>query len=113
VRYERPLGVKLKGYAQFDLAHKGDMWNDLHVGLGTTGLPRVLQPAYTLVNLRFGLNPPGSQWLAELYVSNLTNKTAILYTNPGNYDIRHTINEPRVYGVRLNYRFGKVAGGGE
>ncbi len=110
VRYERPLAAKFKGYAQFDLAHKGDMWNDLHVGLGTTGLPRVLQPAYTLMNLRFGLNAPGSQWLAEMYVSNLTNKTAILYTNPGNYDIRHTINEPRVYGVRLNYRFGKVAG---
>ena len=46
-------------------------------------------------------------------MSNLTNKTAILYTNPGNFDIRQTINEPRVYGVRLNYRFGKVAAGGE
>jgi iron complex outermembrane recepter protein len=112
VRYEQPLSVHFKGYAQFDLAHKGDMWNDLHVA-GSNGVPRLLQPEYTLVNLRFGLNPPGSQWLAELYVSNLTNKTAILYTNPGNFDIRHTINEPRVYGVRLNYRFGKVAAGGE
>jgi len=109
-RYEHPLGASFKGYAQFDLAHKGDMWNDLHVA-GSNGLPRLLQPAYTLMNLRFGLNAPGSQWLAELYVSNLTNKTAILYTNPGNFDIRHTINEPRVYGVRLNYRFGKAAGG--
>jgi outer membrane receptor protein involved in Fe transport len=112
VRYEQPLGVRFKGYAQLDLAHKGDMWNDLHVA-GTNGLPRVLQPDYTLLNVRFGLNAPGSQWLAELYVTNLTNKTAILYTNPGNFDVRHTINEPRVYGVRLNYRFGKAAGGGE
>ncbi len=107
-RYEQPLGVRFKGYAQLDLAHKGDMWNDLHVA-GSNGIPRLLQPAYTVVNLRFGLNAPGSQWLAELYVTNLTNKSAILYTNPGNFDIRHTINEPRVYGVRLNYRFGKEA----
>jgi len=25
----------------------------------------------------------------------------------GNYDLRETTNEPRVYGLRLNYRFGK------
>lgn len=112
VRYQQPLGGKLRGYAQLDLAHKGDMWNDLHLA-GSNGVPRTLQPAYTLLNLRFGLNPAASQWLAELYVSNLTNKIAILYSNPGNFDIRHTINEPRVYGVRLNYRFGKAAGSGE
>lgn len=111
-RYEQSLGARFKGYAQFDVSHKGDMWNDLHVA-GSNGIPRLLQPAYTLLNLRFGLNAPGSQWLAELYVSNLANKIAILYTNPGNFDIRHTINQPRVYGVRLNYRFGKAAGSEE
>ncbi len=33
----------LRGYAQFDMAHKGDMWNDLHVA-GSNGFPRMLQP---------------------------------------------------------------------
>ncbi len=106
VRYAHPLNATLRGYAQLDLAHKGDMWNDLHVA-GSNGFPRMLQPAYTLLNLRLGLNPAGGRWLAEVYVTNLTDKNAVIYTNAGNFDIRQTTNEPRVYGVRLNYRFGK------
>ena len=106
VRYEQAMGPSLKGYVQFDLSHKGDMWDDLHLA-GTNGFPRMLQPAYTLLNLRLGLNPPGGHWLAELYVTNLTDKNAIVYTNTGNFDLRQTTNEPRVYGLRLNYRFGK------
>ncbi|HUL47797.1 MAG TPA: TonB-dependent receptor [Steroidobacteraceae bacterium] len=108
VRYEHPLSARLSGYGQFDIAHKGDMWDDLHV-VGSNGFPRMLQPAYTLMNVRFGLQPAGGErWLAELYVTNLTNKNAILYTNTGNFDLRQTVNEPRVYGVRLSYRFGKM-----
>ena len=106
LRYEHPLGANLKGYAQLDVAHKGDMWDDLHVA-GSNGFPRILQPAYTLLNLRLGLNPGGGHWLAELYVTNLTDKNAIIYTNTGNYDLRQSTNEPRVVGLRLNYRFGK------
>ena len=26
-RYEQPVGKDLRGYVQFDMAHKGDMWN--------------------------------------------------------------------------------------
>ena len=109
LRYEHPLGASLHGYAQFDLAHKGDMWDDLHVA-GSNGFPRILQPDYTVLNLRFGLNPGSSHWLAELYVSNLTDKNAIVYTNTGNFDLRQTTNQPRVVGLRVNYRFGKVSG---
>jgi outer membrane receptor protein involved in Fe transport len=110
-RYEHPLSARMNGYAQFDIAHKGDMWDDLHV-VGSNGLPRMLQPAYTLMNVRLGVQPADSQrWLAELYVTNLTNKNAIIYTNTGNFDLRQTTNEPRVYGLRLSYRFVKVSGG--
>ncbi len=109
LRYEHALGANLRGYAQFDLAHKGDMWDDLHVA-GSNGFPRILQPDYTIMNVRFGLNPEGSHWLAELYVKNLTDKNAIIYTSTGNFDLRQTTNEPRVYGLRVNYRFGKVSG---
>ena len=111
LRYEHPLGANLKGFAQFDVAHKGDMWNNLHVA-GANGFPRQLQPEYTLMNLRFGLNPARGNWLAELYITNLTDKNAIVYTNDGNYDLRYTTNEPRVYGLRLSYRFGKNTRGG-
>jgi iron complex outermembrane recepter protein len=106
LRYEHPLSSRLNGYWQWDIAHKGDMWDDLHVA-GSNGFPRMLQPEYSIQNLRLGLNPAGGQWLAELYITNLTDKNAIIYTNTGNFDLRETTNEPRTYGVRLSYRFGK------
>jgi outer membrane receptor protein involved in Fe transport len=108
LRYDHPLPVDtdLKGYGQIDFAHKGDMWNDLHVE-GSNGIPRILQPSYTIANLRLGLIPVGAHWLTELYVTNLFDKNAIVFSNTGNFDLRQTTNEPRVFGVRMNYRFGK------
>ena len=106
LRYELHLGTGLRGYAQLDMAHKGDMWNDLHVE-GAHGFPRILQPGYNIANLRFGLNPDGGRWLAELFVTNIADTNAIVYSNTFNFDLRETTNEPRVVGLRLNYRFGK------
>ena len=106
VRYDRPLTGETRGYVQFDMAHKGDMYNGLNPNDVNTGLPRILQPAYSLMNLRFGLTAPGDKWLAELYVTNLADKNAIIYSNTGNFDLRLTTNEPRVYGLRLSYRWG-------
>jgi iron complex outermembrane receptor protein len=106
LRYEHPVAKNLRGYAQIDMAHKGDMWNDLHVA-GSNGIPRILQPSYSITNLRLGLNPDGGHWLTEFYITNLTDKNAIVYSNTGNFDLRQTTNEPRVFGLRLNYRFGK------
>ncbi len=111
-RYETPLSAQMKGYAQFDIAHKGDMWDDLHVQ-SVNGFPRMLQPAYNLMNLRVGLNPDNGRWLAELYCENLADKNAIVYTNTGNFDLRQTTNQPRTYGLRLNYRFGKETNAAE
>ena len=106
-RYQQPVSANLKGYVQFDMAHKGDMWNNFNPDSPYTGLPRILQPGFTLMNLRFGLNPDSGRWLAELYIDNLTDKNAIVFSNTGNYDLRLTTNQPRTYGLRLNYRFGK------
>jgi len=108
-RYEAPLNDAFKDYVQFDLAHKGDMWNDLSA-TNSDGFPRILQPGYTIMDLRAGINPANSSWGVELYVTNLTNKNAITFSNTGNFDVRQTVVEPRVIGVRLNYRFGKVSG---
>jgi outer membrane receptor protein involved in Fe transport len=106
-RYEHPLGGNLRGYVQYDMAQKGDMWNGLNPNDKNTGLPRILQPSYTLSNLRLGLTPRGGHWLSEFYITNLTDKNAIVYSNTGNFDLRETTNQPRVFGLRLNYRFGK------
>jgi outer membrane receptor protein involved in Fe transport len=106
LRYQWHLGAGLLAYAQADMAHKGDMWNDLHVQ-GAHGIPRILQPGYNIANLRLGLNPNGGHWLAELFVTNVADTNAIVYSNTFNFDLRETTNEPRVVGLRLNYRFGK------
>jgi iron complex outermembrane recepter protein len=106
LRYEHPLTEGLRGYTQIDMAHKGDMWDDLHVE-GSNGFPRILQPNYSIISLRLGLNPKGGHWLTEFYITNLTDKNAIVWTDTGNFDLRQTTNEPRVFGLRLNYRFGK------
>ena len=112
-RYQRPVSDALQGYVQFDMADKGDMFNGLNPDDKNTGLPRILQPSYIIMNLRMGLNPGGSEaWFAELYVANLANKNAIVYSNTGNFDLRLTVNEPRVVGARLSYRWGKAAASG-
>ena len=98
----------LQGYVQFDMSDKGDMFNGLNPDDKNTGLPRILQPSYIIMNLRAGINPGGSEaWFAEFYVTNLANKNAIIYSNTGNFDLRLTVNEPRVFGARLSYRWGK------
>jgi outer membrane receptor protein involved in Fe transport len=109
LRYESPLPSQdsLRAYVQYDVSHKGDMWNNLQTS-GSNGLPRVLQPGYSLMNLRLGLNEAGGRWLAEFYVRNLLDKHAVIYTNEGNFDLRQTVNEPRVYGLRLSYRWGSA-----
>jgi outer membrane receptor protein involved in Fe transport len=112
-RYQHPVSSALSGYVQFDMAHKGDMYNGLNPNDPNTGLPRILQPAYTIMNLRLGLTPIGDRWLAEFYITNLGDKNAIVYSNTGNFDLRLTTNEPRVYGLRLSYRFGKGAVGAD
>ena len=108
-RYGRSLSSKLRGYVQFDMTHKGDMYNGLNPDDVNTGLPRILQPQYTIMNLRVGIHPADSErWLVELYCTNLTDKNAIVYSNTGNFDLRETTNEPRVYGLRLSYRFKRL-----
>lgn len=110
LRYDRPVQDALHWYGQYDVEHKGDMFNTLQEN-GSNGLPYVLQPGYTLMNIRFGLEQLDEHWTAELYITNLTNKNAVIYTNEGNFDLRQTVNEPRVFGMRLSYRFGKAAAG--
>ncbi len=107
-RYSTPVSHSLRGYLQFDMAHKGDMYNGLNPNDVNTGLPRILQPAYTIMNLRMGINPAESEtWFAEFYITNVADKNAIVYSNSGNFDLRLTTNEPRVVGLRLSYRWGK------
>jgi outer membrane receptor protein involved in Fe transport len=101
-RYERPINPQLRAFTQFDAAHKGDMWNDLREDT------RTLQPAYTICNVRAGIGSPVGGWTAEAYVTNVANKRAIIFANYTGYSHPDIPTEPRVFGLRLSYRWGKT-----
>ena len=105
------MGPSIKAYGQFDISHTGDVYSDLNTStLSVTN--RVLQPAYNLSTIRWGFNNAKDSWGVEAYVTNLANTRTVIYTNKYNYDGRQTTNEPRVFGLRLKYRFGGKTGGG-
>jgi iron complex outermembrane receptor protein len=110
-RYEWPMGPSILAYGQFDVSHTGDEYSDLNTStLSVTN--RVLQPSYNLSTIRWGFNNTKDSWGVEAYITNLDNTRAVIYTNKYNYDGRQTTNEPRVFGLRLKYRFGGKTGSG-
>jgi iron complex outermembrane receptor protein len=101
-RYDRPINRQLRAFIQFDAAHKGDMWNDLREDT------RTLQPAYTIGNLRSGVSSAVSAWSTELYVTNVSNKRGVIFANYTGYSHTDIPTQPRVFGLRLSYRWGKT-----
>jgi outer membrane receptor protein involved in Fe transport len=101
-RYERPINAELRAFMQFDAAHKGDMWNDLREDT------RTLQPGYTICNVRIGMSNAGAGWTAEAYVTNAWNRRAVVFANYTGYSHPDIPTEPRVFGLRLSYRWGKT-----
>ena len=100
VRYEWPLLERQKAFIQFDETHTGSMWSNLSVDV------RAMQPAYNLGTLRLGVDSTDGRWALEGYVSNITNKHAVIFINPYLYDTRETTNAPRSFGLHLKYRTG-------
>jgi iron complex outermembrane recepter protein len=70
-------------------------------------------PAYSIVNLRFGIRHEkgsGNRWTAALFVNNLTNKQALLDPQPQialqtSAFARYTITRPLTAGVDVTYQF--------
>ncbi len=61
------------------------------------------QDAYTLTNLRLGLE--AQDWAATLYVNNLTDEYAKLFYNDRWAQTRLTVNQPRTIGVNFRRYF--------
>lgn len=105
-RYEWNLHAPLRLFAQLDVSHKGSMWNDLRID------QRILQPAYTIGNLRLGVSRSDGTWRAEAFVTNLWNSNAVLFANTTGYDTWPGVSNPvvavppRASGLRLTYRWG-------
>ena len=100
IRYEWPLDADHHAYAQYDQSYNGSMYNSLKVDV------RQIQPSYALGSVRFGVDEAHGHWGVEGYVSNITNKHAVIFINTYLYDGRETTNAPRSIGMRLKYRFG-------
>ena len=66
-------------------------------------------PSYSIANARVGL--AAGKWSASLSVDNLTNKTAEISANNTSWQlnlpdlIRYSTNQPRTFGLDLNYHF--------
>jgi len=90
---------------------------DEPVGLTATvlNIDQILvhMPAYSIVNLRFGISGDrneGDRWTAALFVNNLTNKQVILDPQPQqgvqtSAFTRYTVTRPLTAGIDVTYRF--------
>ncbi len=86
------------------IAHTGESVNSLS-GIQSVEFnqPVRTQDAYTLVNLRFGLE--GDDWSANLYVNNATNEYAEEFYNDRWAQTRLSVNRPRKIGVTFRKNF--------
>jgi iron complex outermembrane receptor protein len=100
-RYDKPIASALAAFVQVDAGHKGDMWNSLNQSA------RALQSAYTIGNLRLGLERPDGSWQVEGYISNLWNTRAVIFADYSSQFPQDVPVPPRVFGLRLKYRWGK------
>jgi iron complex outermembrane receptor protein len=64
---------------------------------------RYIQDSYILANLSFGVT--NDEWKAELFIDNLTDKSAILYVDTQQYTPKVVSNRPRTIGFRFSYDF--------
>lgn len=64
---------------------------------------RYIQDSYVLANLSFGIT--NDEWKAELFIDNLTDKSAVLYIDTQQFTPKVVTNRPRTIGFRFSYDF--------
>ena len=64
---------------------------------------RYVQDSYILANLSFGVT--NDTWEAEIFIDNLTNKSAVLYIDSQQFTPKIVTNRPRTIGFRFSYDF--------
>lgn len=71
-------------------------------GINTTDL-RFEDPAYSTYDASMGVAKDA--WNAHLYVQNLSNSNASVFTNSGQFVVAETVIRPRVIGAKFGYKF--------
>lgn len=64
---------------------------------------RYIQDSYILANLAFGVTK--DQWGAELFINNVTDERANLYTDTQQYTPKVVTNRPRTIGLRFSFDY--------
>jgi len=64
---------------------------------------RYVQDSYVLANISFGVT--NDEWKAELFIDNLTNKSAVLYIDTQQFTPKVVSNRPRTIGFRFSYDY--------
>jgi len=72
-------------------------------GAINTTLLRFENPAYTTYDASAGVAK--GQWDAHLYIQNLADSNASVFTNTGQFVIAETVVRPRIIGVKFGYKF--------
>jgi len=70
--------------------------------ISTTGL-RFENPAYSTYDASAGIAK--NQWNAHVYIQNLADSNASVFTNTGQFVVAETVIRPRVIGVKFGYNF--------
>ena len=67
------------------------------------GRLRFEDPAYSTYDVSAGVAKDA--WSAHLYIQNLSNSNASLFTNSTQFTVAETVVRPRVIGVKFGYKF--------
>jgi iron complex outermembrane receptor protein len=107
-RYEWTIN-SYNTFVQFGATHTGHSFTQAGSnpslsaeGVNTTVL-RFENPAYSTYDASAGIAKDA--WNAHLYVQNLSNSNASLFTNTGQFVVAETVVRPRVIGVKFGYKF--------
>ncbi len=109
LRYETTLGG-YRAFLQASGMHTGHSFTQAgsNPSLATAGainttFLRFEDPAYSLFDASAGV--ARDSWRAEVYVHNLTNEIASVFTSTAQFIESQTVTRPRVVGVEIGYRF--------
>jgi iron complex outermembrane recepter protein len=100
-QYTMPLTSFFSGMARIDESYIGQSFSEFN---NSDGFDTEL-PAYSLTNIRIGLESPQKDWGAYFYVNNLFSKVAITYSQSSAISLGQdqvTSQRPRTLG--LNFR---------
>ena len=108
-RYEWTM-ASYNTFVQFGATHTGHSFTQggsnptlAAGGAINTTLLRFENPAYSTYDASMGVAKDA--WNAHVYVQNLSNSNASLFTNTGQFVVAETVIRPRVIGVKLGYKF--------